>query len=618
MAQWLWRAERHPEEAVALLAQAESLLHEHAGDTALQGMVRRMRRAFSWQPADGIVSSAGTHYLRQPLFAPESPGSRVRSALLEPLSEGQRFIFGNQRVGIVLHNPAAASRATLRFRLEEIGYIDARDMRVVYRLDDEPAGIVHLTPDRPSQRLRLAIPQGRHLLRLRILSALPNQVLRFGIRDDGRLIHAGRERVSERAYHVSTPDEPLELALEGPAWLRLDEAVDGETRSRYLFVQAGWHELRLPPASGREASYYRLFRQRREDQDRQGGLRERRLHLPEMAIAEEAPPLPPGGPAVRDLLSISGQEDGTWEYYGNLVSRRNLDEDRAADRSERFIELGAGHRLFQQHTDLYLASGILARLREHGGTTLGLMGDLYWKSGMRELNLDLGGDLFAQRPNSGIGTQWSLLLKAGLSQYRPLDGKTHHRPNFGLFQRWLSMDDSGRGPSEDVDQDIYTRYKDDHQRGLTLGDTLTHNPWRDMRLRSGLSLTTNETLNPFEPDHADFSLGADQLIGELELGARYRLRHYFDDDDRASDADRQDLKLRFEWRRWPTLQSGWHLGLEVDHELESGDTSVFLTLRHQRSGGRIYRDFRPGKVGFESLRTRHELERHFPLVEESR
>ncbi|MES9829966.1 MAG: hypothetical protein ABW201_17000 [Candidatus Thiodiazotropha sp.] len=615
MAQWLWQVEQQPEMAASLLAQAEVLFHAHASDRRLQSIIRRMRRNYRWQPMDGIVSSAGLRFMRLTTFQPESPGSRVRSALLEPLLEGERFIYGGQRVNIALRNPASATAVALNFKLEEIGYIDARDLRISYRLDDGENHLIQLTPDHPSQRIHISVPQGRHVLRVQMLNPLQNQILRFAIRDEGQSSGAGRERFYERAYQVSTVDEPLELALEGPAWLRIDERVEGQTFSRFLFIQPGWQELQLPPRSGRQESYYRLFRQRVLLKPWQSRLREAHLIQAEMPSVDKLPSSQTEALSLRELQPMLGQEDGTWEYYGRLVSRRNLDEDRSADRSERFFELGVGHRLFQEYADRYLESGVLARIRDIGGTTLGVYGDLHWDSSFHAINMDLSGDLFLQQPKQMIGTEWSLSLKAELSQYRRLSGKTHHRPSFGLFKRWLSLNDLEQGLSEYVDQDVYTRYKNDHQRGLRLGDTLSHYPWRDTRIRASLALTTNEALNPFRPDYTDFTLSGDQLVRDLGLGVRYRWRHYFDDDDRAEEEQQHNLKLRLDWHRWTTLQAGWRLGFELDHQLDSGDTSLFLSLRHHRANGRIYRDFRPGTVTFEPIRSRHELERHFPVGE---
>ncbi|MES9950329.1 MAG: hypothetical protein ABW118_15335 [Candidatus Thiodiazotropha sp.] len=615
MAQWLWQAEQQPEKAASLLAQAEVLFHAHASDRRLQSIIRRMRRNYRWQPVDGIVSSAGLRFMRLTTFQPESPGSRVRSALLEPLLAGERFIYGGQRVNIALRNPTSATAVALNFKLEEIGYIDARDLQISYRLDDGENHLIRLTPDHPSQRIHISVPQGRHVLRVQMLKPLQNQILRFAIRDEGQSSGAGRERFYERAYQVSTVDEPLELALEGPAWLRIDERVEGQTFSRFLFIQPGWQALQLPPRSGRQESYYRLFRQRVLLKPWQSRLREAHLIQAEMPTVDELPSSQTEALSLRELQPMLGQEDGTWEYYGRLVSRRNLDEDRSADRSERFFELGVGHRLFQEYADRYLESGVLARIRDIGGTTLGVFGDLHWDSSFHAINLALSGDLFLQQPKQMIGTEWSLLLKAELSQYRRLTSKTHHRPSFGLFKRWLSLNDLEQGLSEYVDQDIYTRYKNDHQRGLRLSDALSHYPWRDTRIRASLALTTNEALNPFRPDYTDVTLSGDQLVRDLGLGVRYRWRHYFDDDDRADEEQQHNLKLRLDWHRWTSLQAGWRLGFELDHELDSGDTSLFLSLRHHRANGRIYRDFRPGSVLFEPIRSRHELERHFPVGE---
>lgn len=615
MAQWLWQAEQYPDRALPVLAQAEALFAQHATRTELQGIIRRLRRFAVWRPLDDVLSSAGQHYIQQTQFHPESAGLRIRNALLEPLLDGERLIYAGQRLGIALHNPSAPSTITLTFKLQELAYVDARNLSARYRVDEGEHHVVHLTPDQPSQRVQVRIPQGRHLLRVEMLDPVQNQILRLGLASKNQLMEFNGDRVQERAYQVATQDEPVELALEGPVWIRVDEADGGQTRSRYLFVEPGWRELQLLPRSGQQESLYRLFYQQPVTESKQSLPRERRHFQPNMMPVSQNPELMLPVEPIEDFLPMSNQEDGTWSFYGRLASRRNLDEDRDNNRSERFVELGVTHRLFQQAADRYLESGMLMRVRETGGPTLGLNGRMRWQSDFRAITLDLQGDLFLQQPESDIGVEGAMVLKAALSQHRQLDAKSHHRPTLSLFQRWLSMDRVPEVASESVDQDIFTRYKGDHQRGVKLGDTFTHYPWRDNRLRASLSLTSNEALNPFDPDHADFTLGADQLVGDLNLGLSYRWRHYFDDDDRSDNSNQHNLRLRLDWRRWSTPHRGWHVGLNLDHELDSGDTSVFITLSNQRANGRFYRDYRQGAVAFESLRTRHELERHFPSSE---
>lgn len=615
IAQWLWQAEQRPDRALAFLAQAEALFQRHAARTELQGMMRRLRRFAVWRPLDNLLSSAGQYYLQQAQFPPESPRLRVRSALLAPLRDGERWIYPGQGLGIALHNPSAPSTLILTFTLEELTYIDARHLTAGYRLNDGAFHAVHLTPGQPTQTLRVVIPPGRHRLRVAMSDPRQNQILRFGIGGEGGPGALNRERIQERVYQVATWDEPVELALEGPAWVRIDEADGRQTRSRYLFVEPGWRELRLMPRRGREQSLYRLFQQRPATAIKQSLPRERRLYQPDVMPVNLSPGSRLALAPVEDLLPLSGQEDGTWSYAGRLASRRNLDEDQGSSESERFLELGVTHRRFQQAADRYLQSGMLVRAREHGGPTLGINGRMRWQTGFRALTLALQGDLYLQQPKSDIGVEGAMVLRAELSQHRQMNAESYHRPTLSLFQRWLTLDRLPEDGQEEVDQDIYTPYKDDHQRGLRVGDTLTYYPWRDNRLRAGLFLTSNEALNPFDPDYTDLTLGADQLLGDLDLGLSYRWRHYFDDEDRRYDSNQHNLRLRLDWRRWSTPRRGWHLGLKLDHELDSGETSVFITLSHEQANGRFYRDYRPGTVAFEALRTRHELERHFSSSE---
>jgi hypothetical protein len=122
---------------------------------------------------------------------------------------------------------------------------------------------------------------------------------------------------------------------------------------------------------------------------------------------------------------------------------------------------------------------------------------------------------------------------------------------------------------------------------------------------------SNEELNPFDPDHAEFRLGARQLLGNWEASAEYRGRRYFDDDDRDGASTRHRYQLGLDWLGWRSDRHGWQGRIRLDWDDASSEFSGRLSIAWIHGNGRFYRDFRPAETGFRSLRERRLREQRF-------
>ncbi|MGB5777042.1 MAG: hypothetical protein WBP89_20530, partial [Sedimenticolaceae bacterium] len=172
-----------------------------------------------------------------------------------------------------------------------------------------------------------------------------------------------------------------------------------------------------------------------------------------------------------------------------------------------------------------------------------------------------------------------------------------------------SLDSLPKGDRAEIDQDIFTDYKQDHRRGLRLGERVQYRPSLDTLLHAGANLVSNEDLNLIDPDHASVDLGARQLRGDLDLGVRFKHFEYFSDDDRAQGSDTQRLQLEVGFSRWLSPHRGLQAGLVYEYDTKSGDASVALSLSLSRANGRYYQDFRPSDLDFRQLRQRKTLEK---------
>jgi hypothetical protein len=84
----------------------------------------------------------------------------------------------------------------------------------------------------------------------------------------------------------------------------------------------------------------------------------------------------------------------------------------------------------------------------------------------------LDGSLFLQDPGDPPGWEWARYLGLAAYQVRAVAPKTRHVPSARLFVRALSIDSASEHGTGRVDQDVFTPYKDEHQRGVDVEDTL--------------------------------------------------------------------------------------------------------------------------------------------------
>ncbi len=608
---------------------AEEIYRAHPAAPGLQPLYLRLMESTEWKRVASVRSSAGLRAVEVTGWQPASPELRVRKALLPPLEPHERLITGGSAVVLSLSNERPAL-LHLELATEVLEYLPMSPLTVVCRLDAEEELKLLLSPGAPSSYswleapgsrprvpLRLSIPPGEHTVRLWIEQPVVNHFVRMSVREvagggeawdfeEGEEVSSARSRV----YHVATSEKPLRLGLEGPASLQVDELLGGRTVTRRSSLPEGWHEVVLRPEPGRDAALFRVF-QRAEG----GGSRAAVPPLPpegDEAVPERPPsgagPVEPGRLLLEDAYALGGQEDGTISFEAILTRRRLLDEDgRRREKAEQFLEVAGVHRHFSERLGAYFDSVILARAHEKSGPAIGAEEDVHLRPDWLPFTLRITAAAHAQWPDGPMllpegPVEWAGLLRGGMSRRWPIGLKAYHAPSLSVFGRYLSLDDTGRFDSEDLDQDVFTEYKDDHRSGLVASETIGYMPWLDTEWWGRAALTTNRDLNPGDPDHLSAWAGWKQLVNGFELAASYQYTKFFNDSDRGGASDRHSFALKASRDFWCTLRDRFEVGIELRHDFPDDLTSGFIFLAWHFSAGRRYRDFWPGEVDFLDLR----------------
>jgi len=597
----LWWSEQNPAIYDQLLVKAEALGARFPTDAPLQSILARLTRNAGWQRVAGVQESAGLRYIPVIGWQPESTAMRVRSTLMPQLHHSDRMTTGNGRLLYRLSNLQPGS-LTLRLSPADPTVLMRQPLRAFYQLDDATPVAIVIPINKKMRSLRLTIPAGDHQLRIGLQQALINQFLRVRMDSSGAPLSS-----MERPWHVATQAQPMRVAIAGPAWLRINQWYKGKVTTHYREIKQDFAVLNLAPPAGRDEVLYRVHQRALMSGDKP---------LAPRSVAKQ--PVPVAAPYQRvvaakrlplllleDQFQLGGQEDGSWSYAAQRMKRRDS-EGAGKALLEQFFQLSASHRYFAPNSRTYYKTEMLARLRDAGGTTLGLLESIRYDPNWTNLNFKLDGGIYAQQgipARVGSTHAWSALLNGTISQKRDFDPKTYHLPRLKLFARSMSLNPLN-GVSGLVDQDVYTPYKATHRYGLNLGDTLYHQPWLDSLWYGAIHVSSNEDFNILRPDFLRSKLGWKQLLGEAQLDLRHQYTHYMAGKRRARSSGQQSWLLDGSWNYWDASQDRYELGFRLRYDANGGVSSGMLQLTLHDSEGRGYRDFAPSEVDFRPLRIR--------------
>lgn len=602
----LWRAEQQPAERPRLNTLGEDWFHRHKHTAGLGGLRRRLLAEASWEVENTLLSSAGIHMLQLPGWQPESPEARTRQVLLGLDRRGQQVLSGFERLGLglVADRPG---RFQLQLELVDIPYLTPQPMSVSYRVDDGPSRSLRLNRDRDSQRLTIDYEAGEHQVELRLRAPTIGQFLVVRV-VGGKLPGDALEQTVERSYHVSTRDEPVRLRVEGPTRLRIDERRGALTLPSYRQVGPGWHELTLAPPAGRNEALLRIHRLKPEGVGAKATARQVSLQLQAPAPALLVLPDDESHAVLRlhDAHPLGGQEDGTWSLAAQFERSKPLGVDSSgSDLIDQYLELSAGHRWFAESWNSWFETQALYRLHQRGNPTIGLKEKIYYEPEWAPIGLSLSWEGYTQ---STGGPAWSSTWRAGIEQLRWFNEKTYHNPSIELFHRTLTQGSNFDYEPGEVDPDVLSEYSYLHPQGITLSDTVTHNPWLDTQWWASLAVTSDEDWDLSQPEQMNISLGWRQMMGDVQLDLDYSMTHYFAEGAhvwrRPESSRSQDLAARLLWDmhgvRGGRLQWNANFGIGLD----DNDYYANFGVTWFFDRGRGYRDFRPRSISFGELRER--------------
>lgn len=606
----LWGLEKNPGREDRVSVRLAQIAEAHSAIPAIRRLANRRLQGYDWERISSSYESAGVRQL--PLQRTmHSPFRRVREALFPPIPASALFLSGRNIEGIEFSNPNPTT-IQLRFGQPALPFQVTTPAKVMVQVDDNQPRVIRAGEE--GAEMQIPLEAGEHAIRLWLKEPKQQQVVTVQL-DLNR--SGNRTQVLEddtRTYHIAAPGRPASFYVRGPAWVRVDRWSQDESSSEYRYVQAGWQSLTFEADGGRD-SYYRLYALERAPDARPLEPAQRKADL-----AAPVPVLPVTSTAPMDPLSWKPRDRHSpgaglksWGGYLSLAERiEGSEDDVAPAQGASALEAGVSYRFRQRDRRLFSRSDVL--VRKFGGSQ-NVLGAKQWFDfypGDSNWHLSLYSDAYLQPEKIDDldgDNHWSARVQGSIERTYNLSPRLRHKPGITFNQRWLSLDSASSGALANLDPDVFSPYKRDHRRSLTIADRITWMPHLDQRLYLEGALVSNESLNPFDIDHVEFSAAGRQLFRSVAGEAGLRWRHYFDDDDRGASLDRTRFFVGGNLLRWDIGANALTLSAEANYDIDRGDLGWRLRIGYEANAGRLSPARRPGELDFMPLRRAQQRER---------
>lgn len=363
---------------IETLQAAHRLWKTYKDNVNIYKLWNRFLEFTSWESVEVVEGSAGIRSLSQiDAWDPDVPGLALRKSLLDEAPD-EYVLTGPAPLIFQFYNQEK-THVRLRARLGFLIADDYREVQWGYQLDEGEIVYDVFTPgDRSTEKI-LTVAEGEHSLRIFIKDPTENTFVRLNI-DEKRAQEKEWHDLKVEAfknYFVATRNEPVVITVVGPAWIRIDELVNGKLQSNDFFVSQGPHKITLRPSAGKEEGLYRIY----ERVKRTSALAEQQVPVSSDYLEVEKAPVSicdckPFNPlrGKRDVLPLGGQENGTLSLSAGLVRRLAFDVNEpnpSTDSLDRFGEESLTYRYFDHLTRIYWRGDVLTRQRKDGDPTIG-------------------------------------------------------------------------------------------------------------------------------------------------------------------------------------------------------------------------------------------------------
>ncbi len=608
--------EENPSEE--LLIEAKNFWTENLHYLSLAPLWSRFTQLSSWTPIEVPQNSAGLRSLPPAeAWKPQELDLVLRKDLID--EDIKDYVLTGTSPLVFQFFNEEATPLKITSSLAKLLADDLRDISWGYQLDDGKINSIHFTPSDRSDTREINIPEGEHSLRFFLENPTANTFVKIKLYEKTITQPNWQPLVIEpkKDYLVATKTDPIILDIEGPAWLRIDEWVNGKVISKDCFVKEGSQKIEIRPKKEGEEKLLRVYRRiSRAPNIAKPGVPASAHYVPVKVVPtsfirwDQPPPI-----KGKEVLPLGGQENGTLSLTASLNRRLAFDvitPNKNTDTLDYYGEERATYRYFDEINRFFWRGTALSRQRRRGDPTFGIEGLIEYSPLTWPITLWAEGKGYTQYINNTLLSSGT--IEGGARHKLIFNEKVNQIVDVSLLGRKLHFNQNAVLTTV-PDSDVYTKYLATHPRALNFSYKINYFPFMDTQLWAQVSGTTLPSLNPIKLDFFSSRVGINQLAGPIIFSLDYGIKHYYKTRNpiRPLSFNRHTINFAISYNEWlrnhERLEWRFDVGRIFDANLPKNQSGVkawvgLLSFTWHFGNGRDFRDFSPREILFRDIRER--------------
>ncbi len=570
----------------------------------------RLQEMTSWKIIDDVVQSVGVKSEKSQGWQTSNESQKMTAALSGVLKPEEQLLGGSWSLKIHTDSSTSSSLRIIT-ELVEPSYLRSTGVTINYGVFEKFSKKIRLTNKKTRKIFYTRVPYGKNLFYMKLLNPKKGQYVKVTVQDKVNGEYVSIVPEWQKDYFITTNKKPIIISQKGPTLLRMDYKVGEEDLQKYVELEKGQQIHKIYPLPGEKESQVRVFKlvSLKESPYKTRPVLE--LTQFNSIVDIEAEKVESVDYDLEDELKLGGQEDGTWSLGFDYRNRfYSTNEPGESSLLEKFNEPQLEYRFFSEKYHVYTKGGLFHRLREDGFNTSGLLGHMYgrWRPTLQAPPFGwwLKGKQYFQRVQGTTEDRFqdATNLSLGIGQWRQIFQWLTHRPSLELFYNRTSMDGFNGAKRIEVDLDIFSNFKNNHEYGLKFGHKFVWQRWWDSSFEFSYSLWSNEELNSRPLDSLHFSGVWSQNWSKLNAHLSYHQSLYLEDDQRLEASNQERVQLKFSYDYWLKRKQRVELMVNTDWRPVNNESVFWLGATWHMGHGRGFKDYAPAETSFRSLRSR--------------
>ena len=582
-------------------AQGEAfLLKEKSKDRDINNILSIVLKYSSFKPYLSLEAPLGFYDVPIPVWSPSSVIEKNRLPLITNLSTFDIVLHGH--IKKIIHLDGEED-FTIEVKAFYTKYFPTQTISFYIICDDKKPKIIHINPKTQTYKHTFHIPSGRHSMKIGLLNPLSSQYLAFNLCEDGEPI----EREVSKRYFASSHENPIVVRDVGSKLILIEE-IDGDNivhKSYKFYPKEKEFSLKVLPSLSSSEGLFRISKLEFNP------LKKLSSHL---SIASKLNiPLDNREPRVERIFKKDTNQSKTrqqkyipieyhtptlaLEFKNSSIRLGSIDSNSKLTTNVSEIGVYWSSRI---NKNLYLQAHYFARL--YTNPLYGLKHKAYIKLPyLPNLYSIIDINAYLQKNNNYLFKH--INVKSEIYKTDKISKDISHTYGLGGFKRFLDYDKSNKS---NLDPQIYSKYKLQHQYGIFAKYNLLYNLYDDIKIGLKSSAHTNEDIKTI--DNIKMTLNIFKHIKDFDIKLSFDSWNYFKDRDRKKNYNMKRIGASIKFDRFiNTNRLHIESGAKYDFTAKSPEFSFSMVWNFSKN--RRYYNLFPNKKIFNPLKRRLNDER---------